>query len=663
MNEDWAKFHDNIAIPIITFKLPESKKKLSKNNIYSLECVLCNSEAAKFINNPREKIIGEPLSNIMPRIRDDVKLRIAIRKVVKKSFEGHVSKQHLYFHENEQIQFDVVYTCGENMLAFTYGDITKILQSYGKLLTKIKKAEQLSEAQNGFMANMSHEIRTPLNGIIGMAAILRDTNMNREQQEAVDVLLHSSYNLMAIVNDILDISKLDASAIKLRKKHMSVLECVESSYEVVRPQSVDKDLDFTFYIDDDVPEFIIQDFQRLRQVLVNLLTNAVKFTERGRVCTSVSISKKTKKHYYISFCVEDNGIGISAEDQQKLFRNFGKIHHKSKMYPGTGLGLAISQKFIELMDGNIQIESEMGVGSKFYFIIPVEKSNKCTKRLVLDEIRGKQALVVDDNPVNLRRICDLLDKWGVEHRESSSGKHAMISYVNNNRYCFDIGLIDICMPDMDGNRLSEKIRLSRRGTFPLIALSSRDEKVFEISPAFDYHLVKPYNEKDLLESMLVVLSLDIKIGVDTNIRKTSTIRGSPIFHKKSEKIAVAEDNDFNQRVIVTMLKKLGYQNVDVYQHGEALLNGMKLKAKSGIYYDVVLMDIKMPIMDGIVASNKIQTAIPHDKLPKIIAVTAAAMPGQKKTFMANGKFDGYLTKPIESVEILNKTLSAVLTHQ
>lgn len=666
MKDSWSEFHDRIGVPILVFKVDKDKISHSKKNsikksfIYNLECVHCNLSASKKVKIVQSDVVGKSLDKLIPDIYHNLEMRKAIRAVIKKAIKGKVFHRNIYYHnvETDNARFDAVYTCGDDMIVLTCGDVDKVLKENERLSEELEKVEKINEVQHGFMANMSHEIRTPLNGIIGMASILRDTNLNREQQEALEVLLHSCYNLMAIVNDILDVSKLDAGAIKLRKKHMSIQDCVESSYEVLRPHSAEKDLDFTYYIDDDVPEFIVEDFQRLRQVLVNLLSNAVKFTEEGRVCTSVELEYKRKNTYYIKFSVEDTGIGISEHDQRKLFKNFGKLRHKSRIYPGTGLGLAISQNLVDLMGGRILIDSEIGKGSKFYFTIPVKKSNISVDKLKVEDLVGKQALVVDDNPTNLRYVCDILDKWGIEHRESSSGKQALISYVNNNKYYFDFGLIDICMPDMDGNRLAEKIKQSRRGNFPLIALSSQDEKIFDVCSAFDEHIPKPYTEKQLIDAILRVVSLNKPRDLNSTISCSKSRKFShPNINKSKLSIAIAEDNDFNQRVITTMLKKAGFKKPDVYPNGKELIHGISDKLKTDTYYDIVLMDIKMPIMDGIEASKKIHEIISKENLPKIIAVTAAALPDQKKTFMKADQFDGYITKPIEDTGILVDAIS------
>jgi len=559
-----------------------------------------------------------------------------------------------------------LYTLPGNEIA-TCGFSVEFLMNQNRLLhEEAISAQAAAKAKDAFMASMSHEIRTPLNGIIGTLSILEKTELTSTQREYLNIMSQSSFSLMGIVNDILDMAKLENEQVSLHKAVMSIQECLESSYDILRSQSREKGLDFTFYIDDDVPEYVVQDFQRLKQILVNLLSNAVKFTEKGAVVTEVSLSKHHRGRFWIKFSIRDTGIGISKSDQKKLFQNFSKIENDEVIYPGTGLGLAISKGFVELMHGTISVESKIGKGSTFTFVIPVVKSDTpAIEEVDPGILSDKLVLVVDDNSANVIQVVNWLDDWGMEHRECNSARQAMLSYINNDKYRFDIGLLDICMPGTDGNRLAERIKRTRNGNFPLIALSSAGDKT-TISSCFDYHLTKPYEPSELQSVMINLLNGTNPRGSTSKstLSPPKTIGASTVkklqLRKKrrayssfrSLKIIVAEDNINNQKVIKAMLEGIGYRDIEIIDNGKKLVDHIKAKKKEDFWYDLVLMDMKMPVMDGLTATKKLRKIIPADHMPWIVAITAAAMPSQIEVYMEEGKFDDYITKPITDSRIV-----------
>lgn len=444
--------------------------------------------------------------------------------------------------------------------------ITKILFNNKCLLTieELTKREDLVRAKNMFMANVSHEIRTPLNSIIGMMALLESSPLSDSQKECVNIARQSSYDLLALINDILDITKLEANGMKLNIKSMNIREVIESSIDIISYSAAQKSLPIKIDISNDVPDFVLGDQQRIRQMIVNLLTNAVKFTNKGFVsikveiatdndvmkldlkplnfyksikqnkansapnpnelnpkvpkqsdhvqtrrfstgCIDENVDTKIGEWIYLKFSVIDTGIGIKETDINKLFRSFVQLDDSStKLHKGTGLGLSIAHKICELMDGNISLESTFGKGSTFYFILPMQIYHDIPKNIDYSILEGINVLVVDDDPGNLKRAIHILDQYGVNHQTCSFPRMALTSYAFNKRYSFDIGLIDIIMPDMDGNEFAKNVSKAEK-PFPLIALSSKDENVHNVDTYFAEHIQKPYTDDQLLRAMIRLL--------------------------------------------------------------------------------------------------------------------------------------------------------------
>lgn len=628
---------------------------------------------------------------------------------------------------------------------------------------------EITKTKSMFMANVSHEIRTPLNSILGSLDYFAELNLTRSGEDVLNVMKHSCYNLLYLVNDILDISGLESGKMNIHLAPTKLSELIDGAYRVTK-DSCNKAVTFHQTIDSDIPTSIITDPQRVKQIIINLMSNAFKFTESGHVklrvtratqddlkeldlppivevsMTPKQTSNELTSHYvyrknsiipekrgskqYVKISISDTGIGIKESDINKLFKSFSQIDSSTtKRYGGTGLGLAISSGFCKLLQGNISLISEWKKGSTFYFVIPIQEyRDHESEPQDLTILVGKQVLIVDDKVDNIVRLTQILDKYRMEYTTSTSARHAIASFINNPRkYKFDLGLIDVYMPEMDGNELAEYISKIDE-PFPLIALSSAENKLNDITGNFDVTLLKPYYEEQVIKNIYNILKTkktktnspkksnpDKTQTSDTKSTsgKSSGSRSSSESKKKSPKkksshkskhkntihkhstsspddyfgerklsddfhantnikikILIVEDNEYNQFTIKRMLNSLGYYNIDIANSGQDGIDKVKKncdiqleQSEGGTFtskskYDVILMDLVMPGMDGIHASRNIKKLFSDKKLcPQIIAVTADIITNDPESCMREGKMDGFIEKPIDK-NILAEKLSS-----
>jgi CheY-like chemotaxis protein len=482
-----------------------------------------------------------------------------------------------------------------------------------------------------------------MNGVIGMASLLAETPLTPEQREYTEIIKSSGENLLGVINDILDFSKIESGKMELEEKDFDLRTCIEEVLDLFASRAAGIGLDLIYQLDNDVPNQIVGDSLRLRQVLLNLVGNAIKFTQQGEIFVGVHLRKHEAGVLELGFEVRDTGIGIPKDKLDRLFKAFSQVDASTtRKYGGTGLGLAIAEKLVSLMGGRIWIESVVGKGTTFFFTVETRLSDKPVQTYVyhnMGGLEGKTVLVVDDNSTNRLILKNQMELWKLVPTIALSGKHALEILAQGTR--FDLMLTDMQMPEMDGLQLGTFVR-SLYPTLPIILLSSiGDERNEQYTKVFSSILSKPVKQNMLSRSILNELRKPDVTAIADN-RGKQKLQDDLARHYPLH-ILIAEDNLINQKLATRVLTKLGYKP-DVASNGKEALDAFAREK-----YNMIFMDVQMPEMDGLEATQKIRTLTGEQ--PTIIAMTANAMQGDREQCLKAG-MDDYVSKPINLDELV-----------
>jgi len=611
--------------------------------------VLTNRECERIFGYAKKEMIGQDLEILVPeRFRADHRQHrnqfseapsvrmmgsdLVLRGCRKDGSEFPIDVNLSYLHGSPRLFMSFV------------SDITQRKQAEEAIIEAKEAAEAATQAKSLFLATMSHEIRTPMNAVIGMTELLQRTALTNEQTDFVQTIQISGETLLAVINDILDFSKIESGKIELELKPFDLRNTIENVFDLLASRALEKNLDLLYNVDGRLSTYVIGDETRVRQVLLNLAGNAVKFTEQGEILVSVRIVEQKGASVELEISVRDTGIGIPEDKRDRLFQSFTQVDSSTtRKFGGTGLGLAISSKLVELMGGRIWVDSELGKGSTFSFSLLTSLSDladalpKIYLKGNAPELTSKRVLIVDDNSTNLQILQFQCQQWGMIVRTTTSPRQA-IEWVKRGDP-FDLAILDGIIPEMDGLDLGRALRRLRNPkSLPMILLTSAG--TLSLDQPGDENLLQASASKPLKHGQLFDVIRNVVLGaqdrMSRKVKRPDIGEGTPL----TLEILIAEDNAINRKLLHRMLKQLGYE-ASAASNGREVLE--KLSHKS---FDIVFMDVHMPEMDGLEASRRIVSTIPALERPKIIALTAAAAEGDRERCLEAG-MDDYLSKPFK----------------
>ena len=652
---------EEIGSIYIESNLDKLYQEIWKNILVALIAAIFSVIAAYFLALRLQRLVGEPIvkltnliSEMMSKKQYDKKVQTFNQDEIGELYKGFNAMM------NQLNLRDAKLRENKNILELEVKQRTKELNQSNLELKKtvfdLKLAKDAAldavQAKSIFLANMSHEIRTPMNGVLGMLEILKDQETDKEKMDFVHTAYISAESLLQIINDILDFSKIEAGKMTLECIELNLRVLIDDVCTLLLSKAKEKKIELNYYLDPSIPMVLKGDPVRLRQILMNLLGNAIKFTDQGTVTVSVKKLKLKDNKIAVVFSVQDTGIGIKKQVKNKLFSAFTQADGSTtRKFGGTGLGLTISRQLVHLMNGEIRVQSQEGKGSIFAFVIDmIIAKNQVEENLQSTTMKQKRALIIDDNAINRKILKHYLTSWGAEFNEVSNAMDA-ISLIRDQKYLFDIIYLDLHMPEIDGFMFCQRLYKLKIEQFPpIILLNSSGEIDSQLLSRHHISacLTKPYRQARLLKETLSVLQHDTH-----TYEKVVLVSDNPesTFNAVNIKILLVEDNIINQKVALTLLNKLGCKQVTLAQNG---LEAVKFYQERP--FDLILMDCQMPILSGYEATESIRETNSNFNLPSvpIIAMTANAMEGDKEKCLASGMND-YLSKPIKK-ELIIKML-------